>query len=269
VSFHREATYSFLQLPFSCPSVIYVESTRAVGSIQFTLVIVEGKFNMRRIMSLLRRIADNENPDSLASKLRLRRFAFFRGLLDQITHPLRILDVGGTDIHWERMGLDETKKFYITILNTEPQSTRFKNVETVVGDARHMPQFSDGFFDVVYSNSVIEHVGSFADQQAMAREIQRLGKRYFVQTPSKWFPMEPHFLFPCFQFLPVSMRVWIASHYKIGWYCRPGDPVAARKEVEAIRLLTCGEGRKLFPTAKLYKEKFFGLTKSYVFYGGW
>lgn len=162
----------------------------------------------------------------------------------------------------------QTDDVQITLLNLEKQGTSSKNIISVAGDARQM-SFQNQSFDVVFSNSVIEHLGDFGSQQKMAGEIRRIGRRYFVQTPNRGFPMEPHFLFPFFQFFPFSVRVWIASHYKIGWYCRPNDPAAAKREVEAIRLLNQQEFQSLFPEAKFYRERFFGMTKSFIAYHGW
>lgn len=220
-------------------------------------------------MSLLRKIADNQDPSSLASKLRRKRFAFFQRLLKELPRPIRILDVGGTEVYWMGMGFDEWDDCEVTLLNVCVQQTATKNVVSMAGDARQMPQFGDSSFDVVYSNSVIEHLGTFEDQQRMADEVQRVGKRYFVQTPNRYFPLEPHFLFPFFQFLPFEMRVWIASHYRVGWACHPGDPVAARKEVESIRLLSRKDFVMLFPNASIYPEQIFGMTKSWIAFGGW
>ncbi|MEM2045934.1 MAG: class I SAM-dependent methyltransferase, partial [Candidatus Bathyarchaeia archaeon] len=61
------------------------------------------------------------------------------------------------------------------------------DVEWIIGDARCMP-FKDKSFDVVFSNSVIEHVGNYDDQKMCAEEIRRVGKCYFVQTPNFYFP---------------------------------------------------------------------------------
>jgi hypothetical protein len=220
-------------------------------------------------MKFLRNIADTGNPASLAAKLRRRRFAFFQTLVDQLKAPVRILDVGGTEGYWKNMGFHETNRAHVTLLNLASYPTTLKNVDSLAGDARNMPEFRDGSFDIVYSNSVIEHVGTFGDQQRMAKEVQRVGKRYFVQTPSKYFPIEPHFLFPLFQFLPRKSKIWIASHYRAGWACHPGDPVAATKEVDSIRLLSEMEMKRLFPKAQIYRERLGGLTKSIVAYGGW
>jgi hypothetical protein len=103
----------------------------------------------------------------------------------------------------------------------------------------------------------------------MAREVKRVGMRYFVQTPNKYFPIEPHFLFPCFQFLPVPVRTWLLQHFHLGWRGRVADPQAARASVNSVRLLTRAELTDLFPEASLFEEKLLGLTKSFVVYAGW
>ena len=99
---------------------------------------------------------------------------------------------------------------------------------------------------------MIEHVGGYTDQQRMAGEIRRVGRRYFVQTPNRYFPIEPHFLFPGFQFLPESARrrLW-----------RLGMP---RTPYEAIELLDAAELRELFPDAVILRERAAGLTKSLI-----
>ncbi len=155
----------------------------------------------------------------------------------------------------------------ITVLNLDEEPR--PDLRIVRGDARHMPEFTDGTFDIVFSNSVIEHVGSFEDQQAMAREVARVGKRYFVQTPNRYFPIEPHFFFPGFQFLPIAVRAWLVRHVDLGFSKRTSDPQEARERVESIELLSHGNMRRLFPDGKIYRERFAGLTKSFVAYGGW
>ncbi|HYN82703.1 MAG TPA: class I SAM-dependent methyltransferase [Gemmatimonadaceae bacterium] len=99
---------------------------------------------------------------------------------------------------------DDPANIRVTLLNTQHQKVSSSRFLSAVGDARFIPQFATGSFDVVFSSSVIEHVGDYATQRRMADEIQRVGKRYFVQTPNKRFPLEPHFLFPWFQYLPLG-----------------------------------------------------------------
>jgi len=202
--------------------------------------------------------------------MRRRRFEFFLSLLQPLQRPVTILDVGGTQEFWDSMGADALGKVRVTLLNLNKTRISKPMFEAVTGDGRDLSRYATGSFEVVFSNSVIEHLGpAFADQRLMADEIRRVGRRYFVQTPNRNFPIEPHFLTPGFQFLPTSVRVWAVRHFSVGWYDRIPDKIAARREVESISLLTENQLRDLFPGAKIYKEKILGLTKSLIAYSGW
>ncbi len=143
------------------------------------------------------------------------------------------------------------------------------NFNSIVGDARDLKEFKENQFDVVFSNSVIEHVGDYNDQLQMANEIRRVGKRYFVQTPNLYFPIEPHFVFPFFQFLPVEVKLWLITHFDLGFYQKITNKQTALDAVTSIKLLNKKEFISLFPNAKIFEEKFFGLTKSFIVYDGW
>jgi hypothetical protein len=212
--------------------------------------------------------ADNRKPDSLASRMRINRFDFFLSLLSCLDPPITILDVGGTEEFWKIMGLGFEKDVKVTLLNLWEQPVSLSNTESIRGDARNM-QFTDCSFDVVFSNSVIEHVGGFESQQQMAGEIRRVGKRYFVQTPNRYFFIEPHFLFPFFQFLPVKWKMWLIMHFRLGWIDKAADPESARAVVESVQLLSKKEVLALFPDCNLFEEKIFGITKSFIAYAGW
>lgn len=217
-------------------------------------------------MKMIKQLVDNTNPSSLATMFRRRRFGLFVELAEdaykRLGRPLRILDVGGTEIFWDMMGY--SSPHLITLLNLTAQPTKGENFVSVVGDARDMPQFSDYEFDIVFSNSVIEHVGMFEDQSRMANEIRRLAPRYFVQTPSYFFPIEPHFLFPFFHWLPRQTRIWLVTRFSLGWYRKTAGVHEAATIVDGIRLLKRSEMQRLFPDAQIVAEKFLGLTKSYI-----
>lgn len=217
---------------------------------------------------MLPRYADNRDPSSLAAQFRARRLAFFQTLLSPLPKPLKILDAGGTEIFWEVMGLAGQNDFQITLLNLEPVETRHSNLRGVRGDVLDMRNFGPREFDVVFSNAVIEHVGNFKDQMKMAEEIQRVGQRYFLQTPNLYFPLEPHFLIPFFQFFPLWLRVFLIRNFDMGWREKVSDIAAAEKEARSVRLLTRNELKRLFPNAVIKEEKVFGLTKSFMVYGG-
>lgn len=220
-------------------------------------------------MSVLTQLADFKRSGSPASRYRARRFELFRGLVGRLPRPLRLLDVGGTEVFWEKMGFLEEPGISITTLNvTLEPGPRNPRIEALEGDARDLSRFGDGAFDVVFSNSVIEHVGGHDDQRRAAREMQRVGKAFFVQTPNRNFPIEPHFLFPFFQFLSVPARVFLLTHFSLGWCGKIADPEEARRAAQEIELLDRRRLRELFPEARMWEERVLGLVKSFVVYGG-
>lgn len=205
----------------------------------------------------------------IANVLRTKRFRLFLSLLERTPRPIRILDVGGTQSFWEQMGFANIPDIQIVLLNITKEPVSHGNFTSVVGDARSLDAYADKEFDIAFSNSVIEHVGTFTDQQRMAQELRRVGKRYFLQTPYRYFPIEPHFIFPGFQFLPVAFRIWLITHFALGCFPRFHDREAARRAVDEIRLLSRNELRQLFPEGTHVDEKFLGLTKSLMVYEGW
>jgi hypothetical protein len=106
----------------------------------------------------------------------------------------------------------------------------------------------------------LEHV---SDPQTAAAEIRRVGRRYFVQTPDRGFPFEPHFLAPFIHYLPRPLRLWAAPLTPWALITRPG-PGGARAFVDGIRLMSAREFRALFPGGTLVRERFAGLSKSLV-----
>lgn len=219
-------------------------------------------------MGLLRKLADNRSDRSLAAQFRRKRFRLFEELVAPLPRPLRILDVGGTEEFWTQMNFLGRPGTEITLLNITPPEHPGA-LSRLTGDARRMDFLDDGTFDVVFSNSVIEHVGSWDDQRAMAAEIARVGRRYFVQTPNRGFPIEPHFLLPGFQFLPRAAQRGLVRRFALGWYPAIPDPAEADRFLDTFRLLSSREFRELFPGAAIHRERFLGLTKSFIAIGGW
>ncbi|SRR5579883_664898 len=204
----------------------------------------------------------------LQVRLRKKRFAFFVSLLSTLPRPLSILDVGGTPEFWQTMEFCD-RDVTIIVYNLTRIETSYPGLVSMAGDARSMREFADQQFDVVFSNSVIEHVGSYEQQHAMAQEIQRVGKRYYVQTPNRSFPIEPHVLLPLFQFLPHGLQVFILSHFRSPWGWKIDNSQEAEIYIQAIRLLTAKELHAFFPKAQMYREKVWGLTKSFMMCEGW
>jgi hypothetical protein len=181
----------------------------------------------------------------------------------KLTPEMRILDIGGEPDTWTRES-SRAIDFRVTQINMRPKPASAASlIETVAGDATALP-FADNSFDLAFSNSVIEHVGSWEKQRDFAREARRVAPKLWIQTPARSFPVEPHMVAPFFHFLPQGWQ-----HRLARWTPRalmtPNVQLAALHEtIETVRLLTYREFKQLFPDCSILRERFLGLTKSYV-----
>jgi hypothetical protein len=207
-------------------------------------------------------------PNSLDNRFRFRRFQLFKRIVDQVLTErsrCRILDIGGTVDYWQTFAKDlDWDRLEVSVLNLKPNQVDFPNLHVVVGDARNMGHIPNLSFDIVHSNSVIEHVGRWGDMASMASEVRRLAPRYFVQTPYFWFPIEPHARFPILHWMPESWRYRILLSRTCGFWEKRPDVGAATKAIQSALLLDKRQMQFLFPDAKIISERFFGLTKSLI-----
>jgi hypothetical protein len=160
----------------------------------------------------------------------------------------RVLDVGGLPFNWSLL----PKAPRLVMLNVALPNgpTPGPPVAWVVGDGRRLP-FEDRAFDLVYSNSVIEHVGDFESQRRFAEECRRVGRGYYVQTPNRRFPVEVHLMRPVIHWLPRRVQERMLRRRK-GWFLRE------------IRLLDRSEMGSLFEDAEIWHERVLGLSKSLI-----
>ena len=181
-------------------------------------------------------------------KFRTQKIKLFLQMAAESQSRSRLLDVGGG------AGVDgEFLQLYsqfaaVMVVNLAPrilQAPLGVRLEIMAADGRCLP-FRSGSFDWVFSNAVIEHVGDWADQQRFAQEIRRVAFRgYFITTPNRYFPLEPHTLLPFYQFLPVGVQRRVARY----------SPGYVRK-YEAINLLSAAQMRELFPEADVISTGF-------------
>ena len=199
-----------------------------------------------------------------SSEARSKRYLLFENLvrqkmISQSSPTLRLLDVGGEEAYWHQVGRVGEEVLKITLLNLVPSPTRTSNMNLLVCDARRLC-FKDYEFDIVFSNSVIEHIN---DHKMVADEIRRVGRAYWVQTPNYYFPIEPHSFVPLFQFFPPKVRPYLVQYFT------PKERRGVKREILDIQLLKRRELEALFPEAQIWEEKMFGLTKSFVALSGW
>lgn len=182
----------------------------------------------------------------------------------QVTSETQILDVGGTPGNWELLDVRPR----VTLLNM-PRATEpgFENFASVFADACRLP-FRDQSFEIVFSNSVIEHVGEVERQREFASEIRRVGRRYWVQTPNRWFPVEQHLLTPFLHWLPRRAQAAWAKRWTV-WDLIERRTPADREfyighYLDQVRLLSSSQLSALFPGAEILRERRFGWTKSLI-----
>jgi hypothetical protein len=214
------------------------------------------------VYRLRQNLADWDCESSMASRARNRRWAQLIERFPEI-EDMNVVDLGGTPEAWKVAPRHPRR---LTLINVSEQTVAEPWITVVGADACNPPpELAGAGFDLVYSNSVLEHLGGHARRAEFAEVVHRLAPHHWVQTPNRYFPVEPHFLFPGFQFLPVRARSMISDRWPLGWYSEPGSRVEERVEtVLEIELIGATEMRHYFPTSELLRERWLGLTKSLV-----
>jgi ubiquinone/menaquinone biosynthesis C-methylase UbiE len=197
---------------------------------------------------------------------RKRRFRLFCSLLDELSilhRPIRILDIGGTASYWRALApLWSDRSCDITIVNLESETADDGDLHIRAGDACAL-EYADNSFDVVHSNSVIEHVGHWEAMTRMADEVRRLAPRYFLQTPNFWFPVEPHYRRLFFHWYPEIVRARMLASRRHG-FRKATDLGDAMRNIQTVNLLGRTELGTLFPDAEIVRERIGPLTKSLI-----
>ncbi len=222
-------------------------------------------------MNPIRALQNYDDPNSLASRFRRARARHVVGLIEAIAargRGCRILDLGGRALYWNSLfdrDFLELSGAKITLVNLEPlKSDGDAMFVEAPGDATALSQYADNSFDLVHSNSVIEHVGDWGQMEAFARETRRLAPSYYVQTPNHGFPIEPHFSAPFFHWRSEQARARALMARRHGFCERAQDMGEAMRMVQHARLLDRGQFRFLFPDAAYPDERVLGLTKSLI-----
>jgi len=219
-------------------------------------------------MNFIKRLFSYDTPGSFVNNLRKKRFSLLRHRIEQLIDkkkPLRILDIGGDIGYWKNVGWNNSNS-RIYLLNLYENSIPEKDSEifhTIIGNALNI-NAQKGDYDLVFSNSVIEHVGSYDNQVVFAQEINRISDRFIIQTPSYWFPLEPHCRIPFFQFLPHSVRARLIMRFNINYFPKAATYQKALVVSRSTLMLSKKQFKALFPDAEIHVERLLGIPKSYT-----
>jgi hypothetical protein len=200
------------------------------------------------------------NETSLAERLRRRRWAILCHCVPDL-EDLRVVDLGGTAHWWNNAPVAPHD---VTVVNLHVIDDEPSKVRSIEGDALQAGELLKGEeFDLVFSNSLIEHLGGHAARRRFADVVYALADSYVIQTPYRYFPVEPHWMFPGFQFLPIAARSWLAPRWPLA-HTRGWDAEPAKNEVMSTELLSVAEMRSYFPDGEIVWERVAGLPKSMI-----
>ena len=206
-----------------------------------------------------RYVSDISSPSSLAGRSRLARWTEFTSRFPDIA-TCSVLDLGGTSGFWRTAPL---KPAHVTVLNLSDDQADEEWITVVTGDACAPPASIADSYDLVFSNSLIEHVGGHFQRLRLAEVVHEKAPRFWIQTPYRYFPIEPHWVAPGMQVLPFRARVEMSRRWPMGHY-REAPSDQAVDAVAEVELLSKTEMTRYFPDADIWWDRFAGLPKSMV-----
>jgi hypothetical protein len=200
-------------------------------------------------------------PGSVGARGRLRRWEWLQATFPQIG-SMSVIDLGGTVEAWLRAPI---RPVSVHIVNLEQPPEKVPGwMRADQADACSLPpQISRGSYDLVFSNSLIEHVGGHSQRMRFAEAVHKLSERHWVQTPYRYFPVEPHLLFPGFQFLPLNVRAEVSRRWPLV-HTPPRSREEGLRAAMGIELLGRAEMAFYFPDSALRCERMLGLVKSLI-----
>lgn len=218
-----------------------------------------------------KKLTDYDNQASMGTRIRSKRISRLLEMIETVSREhgfVNIIDIGGTERYWNIISQEflEQHNVSITIVNLPGTGLRTNNhrFKFVAASGCDLSRFDDDSFHIAHSNSVVEHVGDWRDMVQFAKELSRVGQKYFVQTPNYWFPVEPHCMTPFFHWLPKPIKVWLVARRQLGHWERATSIDHAVRIVESARLLNRKMFQELFQDATVLTERLFLFPKSLI-----
>jgi hypothetical protein len=199
--------------------------------------------------------------DSWASRRRAERWAWLLRAFPRLDE-MRVLDLGGYPSTWIQ---GDIRPAHVHVVNIEDLEANVPDwIEVDRGDACALPtEITSRRYDLVFSNSVLEHVGGHERRMRFAENVHRMAPAHWVQTPYRYFPVEPHWIAPGMQFMPVRARAAMARRWPLA-HVRSANLRDALDGVLWTELVDKTQMRYYFPDSVIRSERVLGLTKSLI-----
>lgn len=202
------------------------------------------------------------------------RSRLFRDFIAALPRPVRVLDLGGTAEMWSRWQVRESDALQITLLNHHRLDTTQRDVPVTQpfirschGDALALTARELHSFDVIFSNSMLEHLPSRVQQVQLADCIMASGLPFFIQVPNRRSPVDPHFphpLVPFFALYPRELQARLLAWSHLGSGGRATSLAQARATFAHYHPLSRTDMHRLFPAATVRMQWTFGLPMSVI-----
>lgn len=200
---------------------------------------------------------------SASAGFRAKRFAALATTFPELSE-MRVLDIGGDARSWLMGGVRPKELFLLNIFDQQYDEPWMHSIK---GDGCDLPAGMPQV-DLVYSNSVIEHVGGHWRRERFAENVHAMASAHWVQTPWRYFPIEPHYLMPFAQQIPLPLRTRLTLRWPVGHFRQHESFEQMLGTAMNHELLTVAEMRHYFPGSELRREKVLGITKSIIAVAG-
>lgn len=199
--------------------------------------------------------------DSWGGRSRARRWEWLVEAFPDFDQ-MSVIDLGGEPDTWTGTPVHPKHVHVVNIERLDPDVPDWIQVD--YGDACALPEhIATQRYDLVFSNSVLEHVGGHERRMRFAETVHELAPRHWVQTPYRYFPVEPHWIAPGMQYLPVRVRAWLACRWPLA-NVKSTDLRNALDGVLWTELVDRTQMGYYFPDSRIRAERLMGLTKSLI-----
>jgi hypothetical protein len=128
----------------------------------------------------MKHLFDPQNLKSVNQNFRSKRFKNFIEFIYslKLSGKIKILDIGGTQAYWDNMNLPQEINVHITLLNLNLNEVSSDKFSSVIGNATDLKEYQNNSFEIVFSNSCIEHLFTYQNQRKMQNHITNQVLRY-------------------------------------------------------------------------------------------